>query len=95
MMLLPSAALEAYLQAIVRDTVVINAKEFRAFIDSNLDASSRCSVLLRLSRDDWRALTRLFVVPSPAARCEPRFAAVQANFPLENRGTSATPSAVR
>ncbi len=36
-----SAALEAYLQAIVRDTVVINAKEFRAFIDSNLDASSR------------------------------------------------------
>jgi hypothetical protein len=37
-----SAALEAYLQAIVHDTVVINAKEFRAFIDSNLDASSRC-----------------------------------------------------
>ena len=64
MMLFPSAALEAYLQAIVRDTVVINAKEFRAFIDSNLDASSRCSMLLRLSRDDWRALTRLFVVPS-------------------------------
>ena len=71
-MLFPSAALEAYLQAIVRDTVVINAKEFRAFIDSNLDASSRCNTRPRLPRDDTQTLTRLFCFPSPAARCEQR-----------------------
>jgi hypothetical protein len=98
---LTSTALEAYLEAIVRDPVVINAKEFRAFIDSNLDASSRClqspvfSLSCAVIVTFCKFVACRFLSYCPAAHYKLHFRAVVALAEVGTRGTTAMPSAAR